>query len=74
MTADPAQQVGEPSADPLICSAKGCAAVATTALRWNNPKIHSPERRKTWLACDQHRESLAEFLSLRDFLRETEPA
>jgi hypothetical protein len=67
---------GEQAADgePLICSAKGCTARATTALRWNNPKIHSPERRKTWLACDEHRESLAEFLSLRNFLRETEPA
>jgi hypothetical protein len=59
--------------EPLTCSAKGCANAATTALRWNNPKIHSPERRKTWLACDDHRESLAQFLSLRDFLRETEP-
>ncbi len=62
----------EPS-EPLTCSAKDCAADATTALRWNNPKIHPPERRKTWLACDDHRESLAHFLSLRDFLRETEP-
>jgi hypothetical protein len=59
--------------DRLICSARGCAAEATTALRWNNPKIHPPERRKTWLACDDHRESLAAFLSARSFLRETEP-
>jgi hypothetical protein len=58
---------------PLICSARGCAAEATTALLWSNPKIHTPERRKTWLACDDHRESLAHFLSLRDFLRGTEP-
>ncbi|HSS67491.1 MAG TPA: hypothetical protein VLK34_02995 [Nocardioidaceae bacterium] len=61
------------SPEPLICSAKGCTAPATTALRWNNPKIHPPERRKTWLACDEHRESLAQFLSARSFLRETEP-
>ena len=59
--------------EPLVCSARGCTAGATTALRWNNPKIHPPERRKTWLACDDHRESLATFLSLRNFLRETEP-
>ena len=69
MTAE-APEDGE---EPLICSARGCAAEATTALRWNNPKIHTPERRKTWVACDDHRESLAEFLRLRDFLRETEP-
>jgi len=59
---------------PLVCSAKGCREPATWALRWNNPKLHPPERRKTWLACDDHRESLAGFLSARGFLRETEPA
>jgi hypothetical protein len=63
-----------PSDEPLICSAKGCQAPATTALKWNNPKIHDPERRKTWLACPDHEESLAEFLDLRGFLRERVPA
>lgn len=52
------------------CSAKGCRADARWVLVWNNPKIHTPERRKTWLACDDHREHLATFLSKRDFLRE----
>jgi len=42
-------------------------------LRWNNPRLHSPERRKTWLACDQHRDYLRDFLSARGFLRELEP-
>jgi hypothetical protein len=55
------------------CSAKGCQQPARWALRWNNPKIHPPERRKTWLACDDHREHLADFLRLRTFLREVEP-
>jgi hypothetical protein len=27
-----------------------------------------------WLACDEHRVSLAEFLSVRGFLKETVPA
>ena len=58
--------------DQLICSAKGCRLPATVALRWNNPKIHEVERRKTWLACDSHEQSLADFLSARSFLRETE--
>ena len=57
----------------LVCSAKGCGADAVWALRWNNPKLHDPERRKTWLACDQHRDSLGDFLSMRGFLRETVP-
>lgn len=58
----------------LVCSAKGCRNDAVWALQWNNPKLHEPERRKTWLACDAHRESLAQFLSMRDFLREVVPA
>ncbi len=58
----------------LVCSAKGCRARALWALRWNNPTLHTPERRKTWLACERHREQLSEFLALRGFLRETEPA
>jgi hypothetical protein len=56
----------------LICSAKGCRATALWQLRWNNPKLHPPERRKTWLACDEHRESLSEFLDRRGFLRDVE--
>jgi hypothetical protein len=57
----------------LICSAKGCRNPAAWALRWNNPKLHPPERRKTWLACADHLASLSEFLGVRGFLRETEP-
>ncbi|MEI2713085.1 MAG: acetone carboxylase [Nocardioides sp.] len=56
-----------------VCSAKGCAAAALWELRWNNPKIHTPERRKVWLACDEHLPSLTDFLSARGFLRETDP-
>jgi hypothetical protein len=58
----------------LICSAKGCRQPAVWALRWNNPKIHPPERRKTWLACDEHKQSLSDFLDRRGFLREVESA
>jgi hypothetical protein len=61
------------SEEPLICSARGCRAPAVHALRWNNPKLHPPERRKTWLACDTHLTSLGDFLRARNFLREVEP-
>ncbi|RAY13952.1 hypothetical protein DPM19_16800 [Actinomadura craniellae] len=57
----------------IRCSAKGCANTAEWALRWNNPKIHPPERRKVWLACSGHREYLASFLGRRGFLREVVP-
>ena len=53
-----------------ICSAKGCQATAVWALRWNNPKLHTPERRKVWLACDDHKASLSDFLGARGFLKE----
>jgi hypothetical protein len=55
------------------CSAKGCRAPAQWHLRWNNPKLHAPAYRKTWLACAAHRESLGGFLDLRGFLREVTP-
>jgi len=58
----------------LTCSARGCQADAVWSLLWNNPKIHTPDRRKTWLACEEHRETLGEFLDVRGFLREVEPA
>jgi hypothetical protein len=60
-------------ADVLVCSARGCRAPAGWALAWNNPKLHPPERRKTWLACDEHRGQLADFLTRRGFLREITP-
>ena len=54
----------------VICSAKGCRAAAVWVLAWNNPKIHAPERRKTWLACEEHREHLSQFLGVRGFLKD----
>lgn len=61
------------ASEPLLCSAKGCGSPAVWQLLWNNPKLHTPERRKTWLACNEHRESLGQFLEARGFLREVEP-
>lgn len=61
------------AAEDIICSGKGCREPAVWALVWNNPRIHAPERRKVWLACDDHREHLATFLSARSFLREVLP-
>lgn len=58
---------------PVQCSARRCRAAAAYQLRWNNPKLHPPDARKTWLACSEHRESLSDFLRARRFLREVEP-
>jgi hypothetical protein len=58
------------TADEPICSARDCRAPAIWVLAWNNPKLHEADRRKTWAACDDHREHLSDFLRLRGFLRE----
>ena len=59
--------------EPPTCSSRGCRAAAAWELRWNNPRLHEPERRKVWLACDEHKESLGDFLAARSFLREVVP-
>ncbi|MFC5187403.1 hypothetical protein [Actinomadura harenae] len=64
---------GDPADETPLCSAKGCQAPAVWALRWNNPKIHTPERRKVWLSCDAHRDRLSQFLDRRDFLKDVVP-
>ncbi|MAS54562.1 MAG: acetone carboxylase [Pimelobacter sp.] len=56
--------------EPDVCSAKSCTAAATWQLLWNNPKLHTPERRKTWLACEDHKVSLSQFLAARNFLKD----
>ena len=55
------------------CSARGCQREAAWGLLWNNPKLHTADRRKVWLACDDHRGSLSDFLGARDFLRDVVP-
>lgn len=65
--------MGLDPAPALTCSAKGCTAPAAAEVRWNNPKLHTPDRRKVWLACPEHDGSLKSFLSARGFWRETVP-
>nr|WP_239478583.1 acetone carboxylase [Rothia sp. ZJ1223] len=55
------------------CSRKGCQLSAQWQVVWNNPKIHEPSRRKVWLACQEHRRYLEDFLASRGFHRATEP-
>lgn len=55
------------------CSSKGCTTAPAWDLLWNNPRLHTPERRKIWLACDEHRPTLSDFLGSRGFLKDVEP-
>ena len=64
---------GASATEPVRCSAKGCLAAARWLLVWNNPKVHTPDREKTWVACEEHRTSLSDFLDLRGFLRRVDP-
>jgi hypothetical protein len=73
VTTPPDGRAGGPDDEAPRCSAKGCGATAVWALRWNNPRLHTPDRRKVWAACDAHREHLSEFLSARGFLRDVVP-
>ncbi|WP_052851667.1 hypothetical protein [Streptomyces avicenniae] len=62
-----------PADQTVVCSAKDCRDAAEWVLAWNNPKLHTPERRKTWVACEEHREYLSRFLGLRGFLKDVVP-
>jgi hypothetical protein len=59
--------------EEVICSAKGCREAALHLLVWNNPSLHTAEREKTWVACEEHRVTLSAFLDQRGFLRRVEP-
>lgn len=59
--------------EDVICSAKGCREPARHLIVWNNPKVHAPDREKTWVACDAHRTSLSEHLDVRGFLLRVDP-
>lgn len=69
----PTPPPADPDAAQVQCSAKGCRAQAAWVLVWANPRIHTGGRTKTWAACDEHRQSLGDFLGVRGFLREVVP-
>ncbi len=49
------------------CSSAGCSADAAWRVNWRNPRIHSIDRVKVWLACGDHRATLADYLATRGF-------
>jgi hypothetical protein len=55
------------------CSRAGCRVEATTAIEWRNPRIHTGDRVKVWLACGEHLDVLREFLTARAFPLEVKP-
>jgi len=64
--------VSEPVPDvvgDLVCSARRCTSEAVWVLLWNNPRLHTPDRRKAWMSCGEHLDYLSEFLQARGFLK-----
>lgn len=59
--------LGAPIEHQYTCSRAGCRDEASWVLQWRNPKIHTPERKKQWLACDAHLDVLRTFLEDRSF-------
>ncbi|MFB6609082.1 hypothetical protein ACFCVO_02070 [Agromyces sp. NPDC056379] len=55
------------SPDHGTCSRAQCRESATWRIDWRNPRIHTGDRSKTWLACDEHVEYLRGFLEARSF-------
>jgi len=51
----------------LRCSKAGCRELASFNVNWRNPKIHSADRVKVWLACTGHTDFLRDYLSTRGF-------
>ncbi|MGO1181979.1 MAG: hypothetical protein ACTHZ5_05770 [Micrococcaceae bacterium] len=66
-------QTAQPADAAPQCSRRGCTDDAQWKVLWNNPRIHTPERRKVWLACENHREWLCEYLESRGLLKSCEP-
>jgi hypothetical protein len=64
--------LGEPAR--LTCSRAGCAQTASWRIEWRNPRIHTEDRVKVWLACAEHVDFLREFLAARDFPLQVVPA
>ena len=56
-----------PAVDAAECSRAGCRESARWLIEWRNPKIHTADRTKTWVACEQHRTYLRDFLAAREF-------
>lgn len=53
--------------DAAECSRAGCRESARWLIEWRNPKIHGADRTKSWVACDEHRDYLRDFLAVREF-------
>ncbi|MFT4245013.1 MAG: acetone carboxylase [Micrococcaceae bacterium] len=59
--------------DYIKCSRAKCTNEAEYVIYWNNPKVHTPDRRKEWTSCEVHKKFFENYLSVRNFYIETLP-
>jgi hypothetical protein len=59
--------IGSIGPDELRCSRSGCHAAAVWNVNWRNPTIHSADRVKVWLSCDEHRDFFDGYFESRGF-------
>ena len=58
-------RAGQRAFEHPVCSRAACERSACHRIEWRNPRIHSEERIKIWLACDEHLDYLHDFLHSR---------
>jgi hypothetical protein len=59
--------IGAAGPESQRCSRAGCGFAAQWNVNWRNPRIHTEDRVKVWLACDEHVHYLRDYLATRDF-------
>jgi hypothetical protein len=57
--------IGVDGAATARCSRADCTNDAEYNLNWRNPKIHTEDRVKVWLACAEHVDYLRDYLETR---------
>jgi hypothetical protein len=53
--------------ETVQCSRAGCRLTAEWNVNWRNPRLHTADRVKVWLACPEHRDFLHDYLASRGF-------
>jgi len=59
--------IGDIGPGDVQCSRAGCSEPAAWNVNWRNPRIHTADRVKVWVACEEHRDFLRDYLDTRGF-------